>query len=124
MVVIGVVIGVVIATAVTGTGIEIVTAPTETATDVIATVIENGTATETVTQEEGTISLASDIMKVMAMTTPAQREGIENFKLPLTPLLVREFLVGILESIALPFLFHYSIRVRSTHIQGSRTRTF
>jgi hypothetical protein len=73
---------VVIAIAVTGTEtvIGIVTATTETATDVIATVIEIGTATETVMEGEEMISLASDIMKAMAMTTLAQREGIENFK--------------------------------------------
>lgn len=75
-----VVIGAAIAIAVTGTGIEIVTATTETATDVIVTATEIGTATETAMEEEGMISLASDIMKVMAMTTLAQREGIENFK--------------------------------------------
>lgn len=74
MVVIGAVIGIAV------TEIGIVTAMTETVTDVIVTVIEIGTATETAMEEEGMISLASDIMKVTAMTTLAQREGIKNFK--------------------------------------------
>lgn len=82
MVVIGAVIAIVVTG--TGTGIEIVTATTETATDVIATVIEIGTVNETA-MEEGMTNLANGIMKMMAMTTLAQREGIENFKLPLTP---------------------------------------
>lgn len=114
-----VVIGAVIAIAVTGTGtgIEIVTATTETATDVIVTVTEIGTATETATEEGGMTSLASDIMKVMAMTTLAQREGIETSS-AIEPVISAGALVGILESIALPFhFFNMQSWVRSTHIK-------
>lgn len=114
-----VVIGAVIGIAVTGTGtvIETVTATTETATDVTVTVTGTGTATETAMEEEEMISPASGIMKVMAMTTLAQREGIETSS-AIDPVIGAGALVGILESIALPFhFFNMQSRVRSTHIK-------
>lgn len=64
----------------TETAKEIVTVMTETVTDVIVTATEIGTATAIAMEEAGRISLASDIMKVMAMTTLAPKEGIERFK--------------------------------------------
>lgn len=114
------VIGAVIGIAVTGTGtvIEIVNATTETATDV--TVTEIGTATETAMEEEEMINPASGIMKVTAMTTLARREGIETSSAidPIIPIIGPGTLVGILESIALPFhFFNMQSWVRSTHIK-------
>lgn len=120
MLVIEAVIGAVIGIAVTGTGtvIEIVNATTETATDV--TVTEIGTATETAMEEEEMINPASGIMKVTAMTTLARREGIETSSAidPIIPIIGPGTLVGILESIALPFhFFNMQSWVRSTHIK-------
>ena len=116
------VIGAVIGIAVTGTGtvIEIVTATIETATDVIVTVTALGTATETAMEEEEMINPASGIMKVTAMTTLARREGIETSSAidPIIPIIGPGTLVGILESIALPFhFFNMQSWVRSTHIK-------